>query len=163
MDSEVVLMIKVNLIAVGKVKESYFSQGVSEYEKRLKRYCEFKIVEIKEEPLKGESPAEIERALSAEGDNILKAAGNEFFVFAIEGRQLTSEEFADLISDGIKRGKELNFVIGSSHGLSDRVKNAAAGKISFSKMTLPHTLFRLVCSEQIYRAFSIIGGAAYHK
>ena len=156
-------MIKVNLIAVGKVKENYFLQGVEEYSKRLKKYCDFKIVEIREEPLINESPSEIARALEEEGKNILRAAGADYYVFAIEGKQYSSEEFADLIEEGIRRGRELNFVTGSSHGLSSAVKNAAAGKISFSKMTLPHTLFRLVCTEQIYRAFSIIGGAAYHK
>ena len=156
-------MIKVNLIAVGKVKESYFSQGIEEYAKRLKRYCAFNIVELKEEDLKSESPADISRALEAEANEILKAAGGCYFVFAVEGRQFSSEEFADLIGEKINDGKELTFVIGSSHGLSLRVKERSEGRISFSKMTLPHTLFRLVCCEQIYRAFSIIKGAAYHK
>ena len=156
-------MIKVNLIAVGKVKEEYFSKGIEEYAKRLRKYCDFKIIEIKEESLKTESPSEIADALEAEGKNILKVIKGEFFVFAIEGKKLSSEAFAETINGRITKGGEINFVIGSSHGLSDTVKNAAAGKISFSDMTLPHTLFRLVCCEQIYRAFTIIGGAAYHK
>ena len=156
-------MIKINLIAVGRVKEGYFSQGIDEYAKRLKKYCDFKITEIKEENLRSESPAEIARALEGEGAEIMKAAGGEFYVFAIEGKQFSSEEFAKFISDKIDEGKEIRLVIGSSHGLSNEVKKAAAGKISFSKMTLPHTLFRLVCCEQIYRAFTIIGGATYHK
>ena len=156
-------MIKVNLIAVGKVKESYFSLGIEEYAKRLKKYCEFNISELKEENLRGESPSEIARALDSEAESILKAVGGEYYVFAIEGKELSSEEFSEFIDKKIKEGKEINFVIGSSHGLSKKVKDGALGKISFSKMTLPHTLFRLVCCEQIYRAFSIIGGAAYHK
>lgn len=156
-------MIKVNLIAVGKVKEEYFSKGIEEYRKRLKKYCEFNIIEVREENLRGESPAEIERALKAEGENILKVAIGEYHVFAIEGERLSSEKFAKFISEKVDEGKEINFIIGSSHGLSEFVKKGASKKISFSEMTLPHTLFRLVCCEQIYRAFSIISGASYHK
>ena len=156
-------MIKVNLFAVGKVKEEYFAKGIGEYSKRLGKFCDFRIVEIKEEALKGETDSEIARALRAEGANIKRAIKGEYYVFSPDGAETTSEGFSELISSVIDEGKEVNFVIGSSYGLSDEVRSGAKGRISFSKMTFPHTLFRLCACEQIYRAFTIITGATYHK
>ena len=156
-------MIKVNLTVVGKVRESYIADGIEEYKKRLKKYCEFTITEIKEEDLASESEAEIKRALKAEGSAILKKVKGEYYVFAIEGKSLSSEKFAEFFSTRINEGKEIELVIGSSYGLDDAVKNGAKGRISLSEATFPHALFRLIACEQIYRAFTIINGSAYHK
>ena len=156
-------MIKVNLITVGKIREKFINDGISEYSKRLKKYCEFNIIEIKEETLGKESPSEIGDALIREGDAIIKAIRGDYYVFAIEGKEYGSPEFAKLISNSVDKGGEINFVIGSSYGVVERVKSGAKGKISFSRFTLPHALFRLCACEQVYRAFTIIAGAMYHK
>lgn len=162
-DSGVFEMIKVNLYAFGKIKEDFFLSGEEEYAKRLKKFCEFNVFEIKDQPLKSESDAEIDRALEREADAFFRAIKGEYYAFAVEGKSVTSEKFAEIVSSQIDCGKDVNFVIGSSYGLSPRVKSGAKGLISFSAATFPHTLFRLIACEQIYRAFTIISGATYHK
>jgi 23S rRNA (pseudouridine1915-N3)-methyltransferase len=155
-------MLKVNIIAVGKVKEKYFLDGIEEYKKRLSRYCDFKIIEIGEEVAKKENDAEIKMVKEKEGDKILPLIKGEAFSMAIEGKQIDSIGFSKIIENAKADGKELTFIIGGSYGLSDRVKEKCT-LLSFSKMTFPHTLFRLILTEQIYRAFTIISGTAYHK
>ena len=153
-------MLKINLVCVGRVKEKYFADGIAEYGKRLSRFCEFSVTEVEEENGKS-SPAQI---VEQEGKNILKKLRGTVFALAIEGKKYSSAEFADKIKS-LKDGGagEITFVIGGSYGLSDEVKAKADGLISFSEMTFPHTLFRLMLVEQIYRAFSIIGNTPYHK
>ena len=154
-------MIKINLVCVGKVKEKYFSDGIAEYSKRLNRFCDFTVTEVAEENVKGENPAEI---VEREGKNILPKLRGAVFALAIEGKKLSSKQFAGLIGKLADGGQgEITFVIGGSYGLSESVKNRADGLISFSDMTFPHTLFRLMFTEQIYRAFCIINGTPYHK
>lgn len=157
-------MIKINITAVGKVKEDYFLRGIEEYKKRITKYAEINFTEVKEELFYGEpQKSEISDILLSEGRRILKSAGTDFTALTIEGAQLSSEGFACFLKERIDRGKELNFVIGGSYGLSDEVKSAAKSQISFSKMTFPHTMARLILTEQLYRALTIINGAAYHK
>ena len=157
-------MIKINVVAVGKVKEKYFSDGIEEYKKRLGKYCEFNIVEIQEENFNKVDDALICQIKEKEGDKILSALKGYVFAMAIEGKKFSSEKFAERIKELTDIGTGVfTFVIGGSYGLSDRVKKKADQLISFSDMTFPHTLFRLMLTEQIYRAFSIIGGSAYHK
>lgn len=156
-------MIRVNLVAVGRVKEEYFLKGIEEYGKRLKKYCSFSVIEIKESRLGFESASETENALKEEGEAILRAVRGEYYAFAIEGKMTSSEDLAEIIEKNVDRGGEINFVIGSSHGLDERVKRGAKGLISLSRATFPHTLFRLIVAEQVYRAFTIINGANYHK
>ncbi len=156
-------MIKVNVIAVGKVKEEYFSKAILEYQKRLSKFCSFNLIEVKEENVGGESFNEIEKALSLEANEILKRCRGEVFASCIEGELISSQDLAKIVKSAVDNGEELTFVIGSSHGLSGEVKKRAKKKISFSKMTFPHTMFRVMLVEQIYRAFSIIHGAPYHK
>lgn len=157
-------MIKINVVAVGKVKEKYFSDGIEEYKKRLGKYCEFNIVEIQEENFNKVDDALICQIKEKEGDKILSALKGYVFAMAIEGKKFSSEKFAGRIKELTDLGTGVfTFVIGGSYGLSDRVKKKADQLISFSDMTFPHTLFRLMLTEQIYRAFSIIGGSAYHK
>ena len=154
-------MLKINLVCIGKVKEKYFAEGIAEYAKRLKRFCDFTIVETAEENMSNLSAAAISER---EGKNILPKLRGTVFALAIEGKKYSSEDFAaelKRITDG--GAGEITFVIGGSYGLSDEVKKRASGLISFSDMTFPHTLFRLMLTEQIYRAFCILAGTPYHK
>lgn len=156
-------MFKVKIIAVGKIKESYFAEAVAEYVKRAGRYAEVKIVEVKEENFCAEpSDKEKDIILDKEGDAILKEVKGRVFALAIEGKKISSEGLKDLIKKSKDAGEELTFIIGGSYGLADKVKRAAT-LISFSDMTFPHTLFRVMLTEQIYRAFNIMEGGKYHK
>lgn len=156
-------MIKVNLVVVGKVKEKYFADGIKEYEKRLSRFCEFKIVEVAEENYQKADDGRIEIIKEREAERILPHLKGQVIALAIEGNKLSSEKFAKKIK-GITDGGQgvITFVIGGSYGLSEKIKDKAE-LLSFSDMTFPHTLFRLMMVEQLYRAFSIIAGSAYHK
>ena len=157
-------MIKVNIVAVGKVKEKYFLDGINEYAKRLTRYCEFKIIEVAEENFTKFDDRLVATIKEREAERILPHLKGFVIAMAIEGKKFTSEKFARLIKDVADRGGGvITLVIGGSYGLSDRIKNSADQLMSFSDMTFPHTLFRLMLTEQIYRAFSINGGIAYHK
>lgn len=151
-------MIKVNIIAVGKVKESYFKDAISEYSKRLNKFCQINMIEVKEENLSDE-----QKTLKEEAKNIIPKLKGKSVALAIEGKQIDSVELSEMINSSIAKGEELTFVIGSSCGLDDSVKKAVNEKISFSKMTFPHTLARVMLFEQIYRAFTIISGSTYHK
>ena len=159
-------MFNVKLIAVGKLKESYLTEAVSEYAKRLKAYCKFEIIELKEAFLpENPSEKEIEAALSQEAKDILKAAADSVTVaLCIEGKQTSSEGLAKEIEKFGNTGNgSISFIIGSSHGLSNEVKNRAARRLSMSEMTFPHQLARVMVAEQIYRAFSIMNNGKYHK
>ena len=157
-------MIKVNVVAVGKVKEKYFADGISEYAKRLTRYCEFKMIEVSEENFTKFDEGLVSTIKEKEAERILPHLKGYVVAMAIEGKKYTSEKFAKLIKDVADRGSGvITLVIGGSYGLSDRVKNRADELLSFSDMTFPHTMFRLMLTEQIYRAFSINSGSSYHK
>lgn len=157
-------MIKVNLVAVGKVKEKYFGDGIKEYEKRLSRYCEFKIIEVAEENYNKCDDGTIAIIKEKEAERIIPHLKGYVFAMAIEGKKISSEKLASLLKKLADMGNgNITFVIGGSYGLSDAIKNKANELLSFSDMTFPHTLFRLMLTEQLYRAFSIIGGSAYHK
>lgn len=154
-------MVKINLVCVGRVKEKYFAEGIAEYAKRLKRFCDFTVIETAEENVSGLSAAAI---AEKEGKNILPKLRGATFALAIEGKKYSSEYFAGELKRLTDGGAgEITFVVGGSYGLSEEVKNKATGLISFSDMTFPHTLFRLMLTEQIYRAFCINAGMPYHK
>lgn len=154
-------MLKVNLVCVGKVKEKYFAEGIAEYAKRLSRFCDFSITETAEENAQNLSIAEIKEK---EGANILPKLRGTVFALCIEGKKYSSKGFSDKLKSLKDRGAgEITFVVGGSYGLSDEVKKRADELISFSDLTFPHTLFRLVLTEQVYRAFTIISGTPYHK
>lgn len=154
-------MVKINIVCVGRVKEKYFADGISEYAKRLSKFCEFSVVEVAEENVANLNPA---ATILREGKNIIPKLRGAVFALAIEGKKYTSAAFAELLKRRIDGGAgEITFVIGGSYGLSDEVKSRAAELISFSDMTFPHTLFRLMLTEQIYRAFCITAGTPYHK
>lgn len=159
-------MIKVNLICMGNLKEKYLRDAAGEYAKRLSRYCELTVTELSAQRLPDNpSPAQISAALEREAHSILKSVPENSFTTAlcIEGKKLTSEQFADKISSLSSYGKQLTFIIGSSYGLSPSVKQAADLQLSASDMTFPHQLFRIMLMEQLYRAFLISCGGKYHK
>ena len=157
-------MIKVNVVAVGKVKEKYFADGINEYSKRLSKYCEFNIVEIAEENFLKVDEGKIKIIKEKESERILPHLKGYVFAMAIEGKKFSSENFAKTIKNLTDNGEGvLTFVIGGSYGLSEEIKKKSHTLLSFSDMTFPHTLFRLMLTEQLYRAFSINGGSAYHK
>ena len=160
-------MQKVTILCVGKLKEKYYADAVSEYGKRLSRFCKLEITELSEERLPEDpSPAQIEAALSKEADAIRAKLPPSTMVIAlcVEGRQRSSEELARLMADSASRGvSHLVFLIGGSFGLHPSVKRRADMLLSFSDMTFPHQLFRVMLSEQIYRAFKINNNEPYHK
>jgi 23S rRNA (pseudouridine1915-N3)-methyltransferase len=161
-------MQNIQLICVGKCNARYFAEGIAEYAKRLAGFAHFTIVELPEETVqeKNASPAVIEKALEKEGRAMLAAVhkGAAIVALCIEGRQLSSEELAQYLAQRAGSGAgDVAFVIGSSHGLSPAVKQAAALKFSMGRITMPHQLARLVLTEQIYRACSINAGLKYHK
>lgn len=159
-------MLNVNIICVGNLKEKFFTDALSEYKKRLGRYCKFEVTELPEEKIADNvTQSQIDKTLKKEGEKILSKIGKSDFVVAmcIEGKQLSSEELAKKIEDISLTNSTVNFVIGGSWGLSDDVKKRADMRLSVSKMTFPHQLFRVMLAEQIYRAFTITANAKYHK
>lgn len=159
-------MMTVSLICVGKLKEKYWRDACAEYEKRLSAFCRFQIVELPESRLPDTpSEAQKEAALEEEGKRILTAAGNAHLIaLCIEGKEQSSERLASTVQELSIRGvSSLAFCIGSSFGLSPRVKQAAQLRLSFSPMTFPHQLARVMLCEQIYRVFQINTNGKYHK
>ena len=157
---------RMTVVAVGGLKERYFREGCAEYQKRLVAYGKLEIVEVAECRLAKEGEAEIARVLADEGARILQKIGPRAFVVAlcVEGRELSSEELARKLAEVTTAGQsELVFVIGGSYGLSEEVKRRADLRLSFSKMTFPHQLMRVVLLEQLYRACNIMAGGKYHK
>ena len=159
-------MINIKLIALGNLKEGYLREAFSEYSKRLSGLCRFELVELKEYKLP-DSPSggEIEAALNDEAKRILPLLPPRAYKIAlcVEGKQLSSEAFAKKIESAATSHAEIIFIIGSSHGLSDKVKSACDVRMSISEMTFPHQLMRVIMAEAIYRALNIIKGTKYHK
>lgn len=157
-------MITINLICVGTIKENYFKDAIGEYSKRLQAFCKFNIIELKEINFSSPTKAEIEKIKNEEGKLILNKLKKDNILLSITGNELSSVDFAKFISQKQVEGiSELNFVIGGSYGTSIDVENACQTKISFSKLTFPHQLMRVIFSEQLYRAFTILFNRGYHK
>ncbi len=159
-------MIKCKIISLGSLKEKYFKDASAEYQKRLSRFCDLEILELEPEKLPDNpSQAEIDSALKKEAEQILKKIPSNAKVIAlcIEGKELLSEEFAKKIKNSAAIGQGLCFIIGSSYGLSSEIKMKADIRLSVSKMTFPHKLFRVMLLEQLYRGFMINAGTQYHK
>ncbi|EET61607.1 rRNA large subunit m3Psi methyltransferase RlmH [Marvinbryantia formatexigens DSM 14469] len=158
---------RITVIAVGKIKEKYFTGAIAEYAKRLSRYCKLEIIELADEKTPEGASAALELQIKEkEGDRILKALREDAYVIAlaIEGKKLTSEGLADFIEKrGIAGDSHLAFIIGGSLGLDARVLRRADCLLSFSDMTFPHQLMRVILLEQIYRSFRIIHHEPYHK
>ncbi len=160
-------MIGITVIAVGKIKEKFFSAAIEEYAKRLKRYCSFEIIQVKDEPTP-ENPSDKEKeiVLMKEGERIISKLpkGATVVSLCVEGKQKSSEELAEFLKRSANDGEnKIVFIIGGSFGLSEEVKVLSKFRLSFSEMTFPHQLMRVILSEQIYRAFTIIEGKTYHK
>lgn len=158
---------KITVITVGKLKEDFYRRAVSEYGKRLGRYCKLEIREVEDErtPDKTSEPQR-EQILKREGERILRFLPEDAFLVTleIEGHKFTSEEFADRLNRlGVGGTSHIAFVIGGSLGLHNMVKEKAGLAVSFSDMTFPHQLVRVILLEQIYRAYRIINGEPYHK
>ncbi len=159
-------MLNFRVVCVGSLKESYLRAATAEYEKRLSAFCSFSLVELKEHKLpESPSPTEIGRALDEEADRILKAALPKSCKVAlcIEGKQFSSEKLAAKLEEIEQSFGAITLIIGSSHGLSDKVKNAADLRLSVSELTFPHQLVRVMLMEIFYRCFNIIKGTKYHK
>jgi 23S rRNA (pseudouridine1915-N3)-methyltransferase len=157
----------ITVICIGKLKETYWADAIKEYSKRLSKYCTLAINELKEEKMpENASNAEEIAVKDAEGKSILKQIKKDAYVIALEikGKELTSEALSEKIEDlGILGKSDLVFVIGGSIGLSDEVLARADLRLSFSKMTFPHQMMRVILLEQIYRSFKIIRNETYHK
>ena len=158
---------KIKLITVGKLKEKYLTMGIDEYSKRIKAFSNLEIIELKDLSM-GENPSdkEIEIIKNKEGEDILsKIKSNEYVIsLCIEGKMIDSVELANKISEiTTYNSSDITFIIGGSYGLSDDVKSRSDYKLSFSRMTFPHQLMRLILLEQIYRAFKILNNSTYHK
>ena len=160
-------MLDVSIICVGRMKEKFYIDAAGEYIKRLGAFCRLSVTELPEAPRsRAPSPGEIQSALLREGEAIISSIpkGAAVVAMCVEGREMSSQELSDAIDGYAQRGvSKLCFIIGGSDGLHDKVKSIAALRLSMSRMTFPHHLARVMLLEQIYRAFTIIGGGRYHK
>lgn len=158
---------KITLLTVGKVKEKFYVQAIDEFSKRMSRYCRLEIVEVADEKTPdGASDTMTAQILKKEGERLMKNIRDDAYVIAlaINGQMLSSEQFAQKIDQlGIGGTSHIQFIIGGSLGLSPQVLSRADAKLSFSKMTFPHQLMRVILLEQIYRGYRIICGEPYHK
>lgn len=157
----------ITLLCVGKIKEAYYREALAEYVKRLSKYCRLNVIEVADEQTPDKaSDIEVAAILKKEEERILSKipANSHVISLAIEGKSLDSVAFSSLIDDlGISGKSNICFIIGGSLGLSDNVKSRSDMLLSFSKMTYPHQLMRVILTEQIYRAYRIIKGEPYHK
>lgn len=160
-------MLSIKIICIGKMKEKFLVSAISEFEKRLKTMCKFEIIELSEHRVSDNpSQSEIEICKTREGESILKKISDRDFLISmcIEGNEISSEKFAEKIMTISNSGiSTITFVIGGSFGISDTVKSKSNFKMSVSPMTFPHQLFRVMLTEQIYRALSINLKTKYHK
>lgn len=160
-------MLKIRLICVGRIKEKFYTQAADEYAKRLSRYCKLEIVELEDEKTPDNaSAAQNDKIKAKEGDRILEALSDKSYIIAlaIEGRMLDSQELSQKLEQlGTDGYGYITFIIGGSLGLDKRVLDRADYKLSFSKMTFPHQLMRVILLEQVYRGFRIMHGEPYHK
>lgn len=158
---------KITVITVGKIKEKYLRDAIAEYTKRLGKYCKLEIIEVADEKTPDQASAVVEESIrQKEGERILKFVRDDSYVITLEiqGRMLTSEELADKIDTlGIQGVSHITFIIGGSIGLGEEVMRRSDYALSFSKMTFPHQLMRVILLEQIYRGYRIIHGEPYHK
>ncbi|MBE7087983.1 MAG: 23S rRNA (pseudouridine(1915)-N(3))-methyltransferase RlmH [Clostridiales bacterium] len=145
-------MLKVNIVCVGKIKEKFYRDAVEEYLKRLSRFAKVEVKELAEG-----------KNLQEEGKAIIKASKGYVIALCVEGKKLSSEDLAKKIKTLCDAGEEFTFIIGSSYGLCDEVKKISDFKLSFSDMTFPHQLMRVILCEQVYRSFMINSNSEYHK
>ena len=157
----------ITVICVGKIKEKFYREAVCEYSKRLSKFCKLNIIEVDDEEAgQNLSPVQESNIKDKEGERILKKIPTNSYVFTleIEGKKYDSVSFSKNLNDlCIKGQSSICFIIGGSLGLSDKIKDLSNAKLSFSDMTFPHQLMRVILLEQIYRAFKILNNEPYHK
>lgn len=162
---------KINIICIGNIKEKFYTDACNEYLKRLSKYIQVNVMELKEEKLREESPSEEERVKAAETAKLIEAIdktkSSYNILLDLKGKQMDSVELANTIEDlkdsGLRTVEDLNFIIGGSLGYCDELRNRCEQRLCFSKMTFPHQLMRVILLEQIYRSFKIIKKETYHK
>ena len=150
----------IKIITVGTIKEKYLKDAIEEYQKRIKKYTNIELIEVKDEGLVEET-----KAISLEAEKIKKHLNSKDYIITmeIEGKQITSEEFAEKLNQIQIENSNIVFIIGGSYGLSNELKQMAKYHLSFSKLTFPHQLFRVLLLEQIYRCYKILTNESYHK
>lgn len=148
----------IKIICLGNIKETYLKEALQEYQKRISKYTKLEIIELRDEK-------DTANPLKKEKENILKhiSEKDNIVILDIKGKEYTSEEFATFINKELTLNSNITFIIGSSHGLDEEIKKLTNKKISFSHLTFPHQLFRVILLEQIYRAFKILNNETYHK
>lgn len=149
---------KIKILCVGKIKERFYSEAVAEYVKRLGRFCNVEIAEVDDCP-----DGDVEKIKKKEAKALLPGLEGFCICLDIDGKQFSSEEFAQKLKETKDNSSVITFVIGGSHGLYENVKDLCKMRLSFGKMTFPHQLMRVILCEQIYRAFMILSGSTYHK
>ena len=158
---------KINVFAIGKIKEKYLKEGIEEYISRIRPYSQIEVVEVNDEPIPDNpNESEIKKAKDLEGKKVLKLLKASDYLIGLDlnKKEMTSEDFAKYINDKfVVGGSNISFVIGGSYGLSDELKERCNDSISLSKMTFLHQMTRLILLEQIYRAFKINRNETYHK
>lgn len=149
----------ITLITIGKIKEKYITEGIEDYLKRLSKYTKIELIELEDESF------DKTKTLKVEAEKILKRLNKKSYIITleIEGKELSSIELSNLIDNTINNYTDITFIIGGSYGLDDSIKELSNYKLSFSKMTFPHQLFRLLFLEQLYRSFKILNNEQYHK
>lgn len=152
-------MIAINIVCVGNLKEKFWTDAQSEYSKRLAKFCKLKIIEIAEQ----NKYNDINKILQIEGKDIIENLDGKCFLLDIGGKELSSEEFAKNLNEVSLNNSTITFVIGSSYGVSNEVKEKIKDRLSFGKATYPHNLARIILLEQVYRCFMINSGSKYHK
>lgn len=160
-------MLKINIICVGKIKETFFREAINEYSKRLNKYCTLNIIELQDEKIPNNaSEKENLIVINKEGQNIINNLKKDSYIICLDlkGKQVSSEQFSEKIKNiSLNYNSTITFIIGGSLGLSKDVLDISDELLCFSKMTFPHQLFRVILLEQIYRAFKIINNETYHK
>ena len=158
---------RINIIAIGKVKDKYLQDGISLYLNKINKYADIRVIELPDFPVKDNpNQADIDKVKNLEGEKVLKSLKSNDYLITLDlnKKEMTSEEFSSFMMDSfVKGGSTINFVIGGSYGLSDDVKKRANAAISLSKMTFLHQMTRLILLEQIYRGFKIYSHETYHK
>ena len=149
----------ITLITIGKIKEKYIKDGIDDYVKRLSKYTKFSLIELPDDSY------DVDKTLKSEALKILEKLNKKSYIITLEidGNELNSVEFSNLIDKTSMNYSDITFIIGGSYGLDDSIKELSNYKLSFSKMTFPHQLFRLVFLEQLYRSYKILNNESYHK
>ena len=156
-------MIKINLVTIGDIKEKYLREAIAEYSKRISRYAKLNIIELKENNPASDSEKDIALALKKDATSLTPHLKGYVICLDINAPEYSSTEFAGKIKNLTLKTSEITFVIGASNGIAEEIKTQANERISFSKMTFPHQLMRVIFLEQLYRAFTILNNVSYHK